>query len=185
MAPHTIMFGRHAEKPADSGLPHGVDHHGQIDGHRLSVHGWIRAGALAVLFDQLTSTRAGLVRPQRVMATRPSKDYASKREHDTARPTAERLGLAVDDQFAHDQVAQAAASLLADPRDTLVVWHHGSIPELMSHLPLSNPSGIPKAWPEDRFDLIWCLTVNEAGQYAFTEVAQDLLAGDRSQEPLH
>ena len=44
MAPRTLMFLRHAEKPADSGPPLGVDQHGQGDPHSLSAKGWTRAG---------------------------------------------------------------------------------------------------------------------------------------------
>ncbi len=180
MAPRTIMFLRHAEKPADHGAPHGVDQHGQPDDHCLSVRGWTRAGALAALMDHLPSAdRPGMVRPARVMATRPTDGYRSKREHDTARPTAERLGLDIDDAYAHDDTAAAAASLLADDRDTLIVWHHGSIPEFIGHLPLAAGVSVPTAWPDDRFDLVWCLTADGHGAYTFSTANQDLIAGDQ------
>lgn len=179
MAPHTIMFLRHAEKPADRGAPHGVDAHGQPDEHCLTVQGWTRAGALAVLFDHLPSpSRPGLVRPARVMATRPDDGNRSKREHDTARPTAQRVGVAIDDAYAHDDLKDAAASVLAGEKDTLVVWHHGAIPEFIAHLPVSNAADVPRAWPEDRYDLVWCLSLGNDGRYVFSQVAQDLIAGD-------
>jgi len=173
------MFLRHAEKPADHGPPLGVDKHGNPDDHALSVDGWTRAGALAALFDNPDALAAReLLRPQRVMATQASDGYRSHRERDTAHPTAARLGLAVDDAFTHDQTAQAAASILADTRDTLIVWHHGSIPAFIAQLPMSPGAAVPPTWPEDRFDLIWVLTDDGSGHYSFAQHNQDLLAGD-------
>lgn len=181
VAPRTLMFIRHGEKPADHGAPLGVDRHGQPDEHSLSVRGWTRAGALAALFDHPPrDDDSVVVRPGRVLATQPSAGYRSKRERDTAEPTAERLGLTVDDRFAHDQLKQAAAALVADDTDALVVWHHGSLPDLLALLPLSQPAAVPSAWPADRFDLIWTLTDDGTGRYDFRQVAQDLLSGDEA-----
>src|SRR5215510_8472931 len=39
-APEIIMFVRHGEEPGEGSRPHGVDHHGEIDEHSLSVKGW-------------------------------------------------------------------------------------------------------------------------------------------------
>jgi hypothetical protein len=179
MAPRTVMFIRHAEKPGDSGLPLGVDQHGQSDPHSLSVQGWTRAGALAALFDHVpTPERPGVARPQRVLATKPTHEYKSKRERDTATPTAARLGIGVEDELSHGDTEEAAASILGDDRDALVVWHHGSIPLLVEQFPLADPTALPKTWPEDRFDLIWCLNRTPNGDYEFSSAAQDLLADD-------
>lgn len=177
MPPTTLMFLRHAEKPGADGQ--GVSRAGEPDPHSLSVRGWTRAGALAPLFDHVPSPdRPGLARPQRVLATKPTHEYRSKREHDTALPTAARLGLPVEDSFSHKDSAAAAEHLMGDDLDALVVWHHGSMPELLSHFPLAQPSDVPHAWPEDRFDLVWVLTRGSDGRYAFSQVAQDLLADD-------
>ncbi len=54
-APEVIMFVRHGEKPGEGSRPHGVNHHGEIDEHSLSVQGWTRAGALAGLFAHAPS----------------------------------------------------------------------------------------------------------------------------------
>jgi broad specificity phosphatase PhoE len=175
----TIMFLRHAEKPGEHGQ--GVDQHGETDPHSLSVRGWTRAGALAALFDHVPApARPGLVRPQRILATKPTHEYRSKRERDTAEPTAARLGVTVDDSFTHHDAQQAAQSLLAGDDAALVVWHHGSLPDLLHHFPIANTAAIPSAWPEDRFDLIWVLTRQADGTYAFVEIDQDLLADDRA-----
>lgn len=174
------MFLRHAEKPGDDGPPLGVDKHGQNDPHSLSVEGWTRAGALAALFDHLPSPdRPALARPTRVIATKPTHDYKSKRERDTATPTAARLAVTIEDEFTHQDAEDAAASILGDDRDALVVWHHGSMPKLLGHFPVTNQHDVPKAWPEERFDIVWCLTQSENGSYEFTEELQDLLADDQ------
>lgn len=181
MAPTTIMFVRHAEKPADSGPPLGVDQHGQHDQHSLSVRGWTRAGALAALFQHVpATTHPGLTRPGHIIATKPTHDYRSKRERDTATPTAGRLGLTIDESFTHHDAEAAAQSILAQDQDVLVVWHHGSMPKLLHHFPLADAAQIPQAWPEDRFDLVWVLSREDNGTYAFSTANQDLLADDES-----
>jgi hypothetical protein len=179
MPPSTIMFLRHAEKPGEAGPPLGVDRHGQNDPHSLSVQGWTRAGALAALFDSVPSKRRpGLARPTRVIATEPTHDYKSKRERDTATPTAHRIHVTIESDFTHKDVAAAAKSILASDGDALVVWHHGSMPELLSHFPIRNSSDVPAQWPEDRFDLIWTLTRGTSDDYTVATVNQDLLADD-------
>jgi hypothetical protein len=88
------------------------------------------------------------------------------------------LGISVEDHFSHGDTEEAAASILGDDRDALVVWHHGSMPQLLGQFPLVDPAALPKAWPEDRFDLIWCLSRSPDGSYEFRAAAQDLLADD-------
>jgi len=117
-----------------------------------------------------------------VLATKPSHEYRSKRERDTAEPTAARLGIEIEDGFTHKDAADAARSILADTRDTMVVWHHGSLPELLSHFPVSNATDIPAQWPEDRFDLVWILTADDNGKFTFSSEPQDLLSDDA---PIH
>lgn len=174
----TLMFIRHAEKPGDHGGPHGVNHHGEPDPHSLSVRGWTRAGALAALFGHAASAADGLVTPQRVVATKASEQAKSRREVDTATPTAKRLAVDLEDQYAHGDEAALAKELESSGHDALVVWHHGNMPELLSHLPITNRAEVPTAWPENRFDLIWVLTRSGDG-FAFTQVNQDLLDGDQ------
>lgn len=178
-ASQTLMFIRHGEKPGEHGGPHGVNHHGEADPHSLSVRGWTRAGALAALFGHATSASGHVVQPQRVIATKASEKAKSRREVDTATPTAKRLALEVDEQYAHGDEAALAAELIAAGQDALVVWHHGNLPELLSHLPITNHGDVPSAWPEERFDLIWVLT-RSGDAFTFTQVDQDLLDGDQS-----
>jgi hypothetical protein len=180
MSPQTIMLCRHGEKPEPKTAPHGVNVHGEHDEHCLSVPGWVRAGGLAGVFaNSPMPNYPGVVRPHRTIATRPNHENKSTREVATIGPTARRLELDVEHSLTHGQEKQVAQSILSDDRDALVVWHHGTLPDLAKHFPLHNPEDVPKAWPEDRFDLIWVLQ-NEGDAYRFSVIPQMLLPGDRS-----
>lgn len=176
--PDSMMFIRHAEKPGEHGAPHGVNPHGEQDPHSLSVRGWTRAGALAALFGQAPhANRAGIVRPARVFATRPNGHAKSRRELDTATPTAQRIGVEVDDRYDHSDSDELVNALLGSGDPALVVWHHGAMRELLDRLPVANRDDIPDEWPDERFDLVWVLSWS-GDAYTFTQVAQDLLDGD-------
>ena len=180
-APEIIMFLRHGEKPGDDGPPHGVNRHGEIDDHCLSVQGWTRAGALAGLFAQAPSaSHAHLTKPERIIATRPTPEARSKREMDTASPTAHRLGLKVIDRHARGNEADLVTEVLGTPEPTLVVWHHGALARLVRQFPVANAPDIPKEWPSERFDLIWVLVLETGPQpvYRFVVVPQMLLGDD-------
>jgi broad specificity phosphatase PhoE len=170
----TIMFIRHAEKPEKA--EKGVTPDGEHDEHSLSVRGWTRAGALAALFAN-TSGRQHLVEPARVIATAPSHSYKSKREHDTALPTAERLNLKIDAIEVPEKYTQLVEELQTSSSPALIVWHHGTIPDFIRSFPLTNASEVPEAWPEDRFDLIWVLSPSGDG-YEWHQAEQQLLQGD-------
>lgn len=180
-APEVLMFVRHGEKPGEGTKPHGVNHHGEHDGHSLSVQGWTRAGALAGLFAHAPSrAHPHIVRPGRVIATRPTEEAKSKRELHTAAPTASRLKLVIDDAHTHGNEAELARELLSEPESVLVVWHHGAMSKILRHLPIVNLEDVPKHWPDERFDLIWVL-VRQPGKelgYRFVSVPQMLLADD-------
>ena len=178
--PEVVMFIRHGEKPGDDGPPHGINHKGESDPHSLSVRGWTRAGALVALFAHAPyPTHPNVVMPARIVATKSTDDYKSKREVDTATPLAQRLSLPVDQTFDHAQAAELSQSILADTRSTLVVWHHGSVTDVIAKFPVTNVTDIPHRWPDDRFDLIWVLTKQPGEtEYHFDVVAQQLLDGD-------
>jgi hypothetical protein len=170
----TLMFIRHAEKPEKA--EKGVTPDGEHDEHSLSVRGWTRAGALAALFAN-ASARRHLVEPARVIATAPSHSYKSKREHDTALPTAERLGLKIEAIEVPADYAPLVKELRNSSDASLIVWHHGTMPAFIRSFPLTNAAEVPTAWPEDRFDLIWVL-VPTGDDYEWHQLDQDLLQGD-------
>ena len=195
------MFVRHAEKPAHKSAPYGVNKHGEPDDHSLSPRGWSRAGALAALFSHAPlQSHGGLTRPTRMFATGPSHQTKSHREIDTANPTAERLDVTLETKFTHGEEPQLAKEILTSAEPTLVVWHHGELPHLLSQFKIINSDGVPSAWPEDRFDLVWVLQrepgAGAAGAgaatatgptgatadeptYRFSVTPQLLLAGDK------
>jgi broad specificity phosphatase PhoE len=181
-APETIMFVRHGEKPGEGTRPHGVDHHGEHDEHSLSVKGWTRAGALAGLFAHAPSkAHPHIVPPGRIFATRPTPEAKSKREMNTATPTAHRLKLTIEDSHTHGNEQDLVKDVLRRPEPALIVWHHGTLADLVRHFPIVNSDEIPKRWPDDRFDLIWVL-VRQPGaepKYHFVAVPQMLLADDQ------
>jgi hypothetical protein len=180
-APEVIMFVRHGEKPGEGTEPHGVNAEGKHDGHSLSVLGWTRAGALAGFFAHAPSAaHPNVVKPERILATRPTPDAKSKREIDTATPTARRLNLEIEDDHTHGNEKNLVAEVLGRPESTLIVWHHGTMSKIVRHFPVVNKKDIPHRWPDDRFDLIWVL-VRQPGDeltYRFVVVPQMLLADD-------
>lgn len=167
-----VMFIRHAEKPEKA--EKGVTPDGEHDEHSLSVRGWTRAGALAALF---ANTRLPLAQPSRVIATAPSHSYKSKREHDTALPTADRLSVTIDAREVPENYASLIEEIRSSSQPTLIVWHHGSIPAFVRSFPLTNADRVPATWPEDRFDLIWVLSP-VGDRYQWQEIGQGLLDGD-------
>jgi broad specificity phosphatase PhoE len=181
-APEVIMFVRHGEKPGEGSPPHGVNYHGEIDEHSLTVLGWTRAGALAGLFAHAPfKSHPHVVRPGRVFATRPTHEAKSKREMHTATPTAKRLKIDIVDSHTHGNEEDLVKEVLGRPESALIVWHHGTMSKLVNHFPIVNIDEVPKHWPDERFDLIWVL-VRQPGaepKYRFVVVPQMLLADDK------
>src|SRR5437764_2263699 len=88
-----IMIIRHAEKPAGSHAPLGIDADGNPDPHSLTVGGWTRAGSLVALIAHGTgTTRQGLARPTVVYAAG-GTGGEGQRPRETVTPLAARLGL--------------------------------------------------------------------------------------------
>lgn len=178
--PEVILLSRHAEKPDPDHGSIGVDRLGRTNAHSLSVRGWQRAGALAALLAHAPqSAHDAVVRPARVIATKPTKHARSTREVDTAAPVADRLGLRLVDDHAHGEIPALVAEVLSDPSPALVVWHHGEIPQVALALG-ADPDQVPHTWPDHRYDLLWVLTRTDAhaAHYDLDVVPQRLLAGD-------
>jgi hypothetical protein len=168
-----IMIVRHAEKPADD--RHGVRPNGEHDRHSLSVAGWTRAGALVALFaPQRGEPTAGLARPAAIHASGHGGG-GSRRPVQTVTPLADRLGLDVHHHLLIGQEAELAGELTAHRGPALVAWHHEAIPALVRAI---GPAECPKAWPDDRYDVVWTLTA-DGSRWRFAQVPQLLLAGDR------
>jgi hypothetical protein len=189
--PNAIYIIRHGERPDEPSAKraashHGVDFHGFANEHSLLPRGWQRSGALAALFDPSQGPlRSGL----RVPGTLISPSYgdsaktARHRTHQTIRGLSERLGIPIATDFAKGHEQRLAAALATSgPGAVLICWDHEHIPALASALPLVHGTVIPKAWPDDRFDVIWTFTLaageQGSGRYDFAQVPQLLLSGD-------
>lgn len=177
----TIMIIRHAEKPY--GDHQGVTPKGHDDKDSLIVAGWQRAGALASLFDARPPlSEAVLPVPAALYASDPEKQADgdgshSKRPLQTVTPLADKLGLSVNLSFVKGEEKQLAAALAKLSGAVLVAWQHQDIPAIAAAL--APNTHFPTQWPDDRFDVVWVFRRSAPDAlFAFTQVCQNLLAGD-------
>ncbi|AJX31047.1 hypothetical protein [Burkholderia oklahomensis] len=179
---HKIMIVRHAEKPASDDAPYGVNAKGEQDVEALTVFGWQRAGALAVLFAPSRGPlqSAGLATPDCLFAAAVAKHAKSERPIDTITPLAHKLGLAICDTYTKGQEKELAEAAVASKGSVLIAWQHEDIPAIADAIPLGKDT-VPQKWPDDRFDLVWVFDLDAAsGKYRFNQVPQLLLKGDRN-----
>jgi len=191
--PDTIYIIRHGEKPADPppgagqaaapAAPFGVDFQGNQNPHSLLPRGWQRSGGLAVLFDPaLGSPQAGLKTPAALLSPSygdPAKT-AVHRTYQTIQGLSDRLGLAIVSAFAEGSEPQLAAGVVSTYYGVvLICWEHDHLPAIATALPTVPGTVIPRAWPGDRFDVIWAFTlVPGTAHYVFGQIPQQLLSGD-------
>ncbi len=101
----------------------------------------------------------------------------SNRPVQTVTPLAAALHLPIDDSFKNADYAGLAAALLSGKyagKVVLVVWHHGSIPQLATALGATPPYS---PWPEQQYDRIWRIDYN-AGKVTLQDLPYALLPGD-------
>jgi hypothetical protein len=180
-----IMLIRHAEKPPDDPPPHGITAKGNHDKESLTVVGWQRAGALAVLFAPSVGPfqSVAIATPRTIYAMMVAKHSPSERPQETVSALIAKLGGSVtaNFDFAKGQEKEVAASALACNGVVLICWEHHNIPLIAKRFPISpnNPSPVPAEWPDDRYDVIWVFDLDTtASGYCFAQVPQLLLAGD-------
>lgn len=182
-----VMIIRHAEKPDDNPPPHGVDPDGDHDSEALSVRGWQRAGALAVLFAPSAGPlqNAALATPRFVFASKLDKDNGSERPQQTVSALIDKLGKAavrVNFEFGIGAEHELAARAMACDGPVLIAWAHGEIPDIVKGLSLSKKAAamVPDEWPDARFDLVWVFDLDPTSQdYRFSQQPQLLLSGDK------
>jgi hypothetical protein len=178
-----IMVIRHAEKPADTPPPHGVNTDGDHDKESLIVQGWQRAGALAPYFaptrGPLQYTQ--LAKPQVLFASGLSESK-SERPVETITPLAQKAGLTIDDTYSKGDESEVANAAMGQKVPVLICWQHQDIPAIANAILKNSPDKAPQSWPDDRFDLVWVFTLQN-GTYTFQQVPQMLLAGD-SPDPI-
>lgn len=179
----TIQIIRHAEKPADTPPPQGVDVNGNADPESLIPQGWQRAGGLATLFAPSRGPVApGLATPQTIFAAGVGKHSHSERPEETITPLADKLGLTIDSSFLKGDETSMVNAALAQTGIVLICWQHEDIPGIANQI-VGNSTTVPQTWPGDRFDIVWVFTPNGSGGFTFSQVPQLLLAGD-SADPI-
>jgi hypothetical protein len=182
--PTKIMFIRHAEKPHDDPPPHGVTLHGTHDKKALSVRGWMRAGALAVLFAPTDGKfqNPSLATPDIIYAMGIGADSESSRPQQTVTGLLEKLNAPPNFSFLKQHEKEMIASVLEQNGVVLICWEHERMAHAARHIPLSqnNRSPVPDEWDAKRYDLVWIFNWDEqGGGYLFSQAAQMALAGDR------
>ncbi|MDN0075074.1 hypothetical protein QU481_09225 [Crenobacter sp. SG2303] len=176
-----IMIIRHAEKPTTNNSdPYGVNDNGETDGEGLTVQGWQRAGALAVLFAPSHGSlqNAELATPGVLFAAAVAKHSKSERPEDTITPLSQKLATQIDSRYTKGQEAAVAEAAVASDGVVLICWQHQDIPTIANAI-LDNQSTVPQKWPGERFDLVWVFDLDQnSGAYRFCQVPQQLLKGD-------
>jgi broad specificity phosphatase PhoE len=167
-----IFIIRHGEKPADTGFPHGVNHHGEKDSDSLSVRGWQRAGGLAQLF-------VNEMKPDHLFAPKSGKSSAhSKRSAQVITPLAEKLGIEVNTEFNKGEEKDLAHHVKGLEGTVLIAWEHANVHLIANHI----CKGAPQEWPGDRYDLIYVFDYSdETKSFEFHMAYQMLLDGDKDQ----
>ncbi len=163
-----IFLIRHAEKPEGKDI--GVLPTGEKDDKSLSVRGWQRAGALVPHFA------SGQFVPQALFASHSS----SLRPRFTLLPLAGKLGIEINLNFGKGEEEQLVAAAKASAGMVLISWQHELIVTIANAI-LGDNHTAPQRWPSDCFDMTWVFDLDkDSRHYRFGQVAQLLLAGDRS-----
>ena len=178
-----VILIRHAEKPVEHG-PQGFTHEGKPDPHSLTAAGWQRSGALIRYFNPQAGEAppSGLPLPDHVMAVHydPAKDSDTRRPKQTVHELARSLGVKLDDRFAKGQEKALAEDIRGLSGCVLVCWAHELIPAILEAMGVAR--AVIPPWPEDRFDLVWILTLQE-DRWTFRQQAQMLMPGDSAVLP--
>ena len=175
-----IMLMRHAEKPAKDGAPYGVTVEGERNKESLEPRGWQRAGALANLFAPTNGRvqKSAIAKPQFLYASKPLQRKGSRRPMETITPLAEKLAVGINWHYERSDVEGVLSEVFSCRGVVLMCWQREYIPEIAARI-LGTEKGVPKLWPEDRFDLIWVFDLDRrSDRYRFRQVPQRLLMGD-------
>lgn len=169
-----IMVIRHAEKPNE--VDGGVSPTGLRDKAALSVRGWQRAGALATLFSPPpdVTLHPALRTPRFLFASLAS----SQRPLQTLVPLSEKLEVPITGGQ-RGQEEELVRQVMACDGPVLISWQREQIPDLAKLLLTGSPdeANRPASWPIHRFDVTWIFDL-QSGVYRFSQLPQQLLAGD-------
>jgi len=120
------MIVRHAEKPADSGAPYGVDINGNQDPESLIPQGWQKAGALAAFFDPVDEMlqNPGPAIPQHLYASGIGKHSNSLRPQETITPLSEKLGIKINNKYKKGDEADMIKDAMGCDGIVLIAWEY-------------------------------------------------------------
>jgi hypothetical protein len=182
-----IFIIRHGEKPSNTPPPYGVDITGVHNGHSLLALGWQRAGALATLFAPSAGHPCkGLEKPAQLISPQYSTSIPTHRTYQTIYPLSQLIGVTIENPYPEGQESTLGETVAAATSGvTLICWEHHALPKIAESIgPVAGGTKIPKTWPGNRFDVVWCF-VREASTsaYVFSQVPQMLLDGD-SKSPI-
>ncbi len=183
-----LMLIRHAEKPTAPDSPGVVTSYGLLESgehsvYGLTVRGWQRAGALAMLFgpEGAGFRPESLVTPQIIFASGIGPHSRTLRMQQTIAPLREKLGTAASINFEYkkgEEEAMVEAALHSAAFNVLICWSHEGIPLIAAKI-LGEANQAPQAWPEERYDLVWVFDRSPgARNWTFHQVPQMLLSGD-------
>jgi broad specificity phosphatase PhoE len=145
-----ILIIRHAEKTDD--------------GRGLSSLGVARAKAYADYFKNFTIDGRAL-KLDAIFASKDGRN--SHRPLLTAEPTAEALGLKVNDRYKNNHFNELVDEIKSKPRgeNILIVWHHGNMVGLLRALGADPKTLFPKGrWPGHVYDWLIELRYDENGR---------------------
>ena len=102
------------------------------------------------------------------------------RPYQTVLGLSRRLGMPIQSpDLLGQERAFADAVLSSGAQVVLVCYEHHRIPALVAGFPTVAGTAIPSVWPDDRYDVIWTLTLDPVvGRYVFGQVPQQLLDSD-------
>ena len=175
-----IMIIRHGEKPGVPIAADGIDSDGNDDSKSLTAAGWQRAHALVDLFHPPggTAVRPGLAVPDHLFAAANTSGDRSKRPIETITPLAESFDpvKTIDEAIDATDISSIAKAAKSAGGVALVSWKHENILDIAQSL--APDAALPKKWPGNRFDVVWVLDLNAAGDYVFSQVAEMVLPTD-------
>ena len=187
-----IMIIRHGEKPLvpdelGQTMPYGILECGEHSEYGLTVRGWQRAGALAILFapEGARFRPEHLATPTAIFASAIGPHSWSRRMQLTIAPLREKLGsaVAVDTSFPKGEEDRMVEAALKCAGSVLICWAHEALPHIAAKI-LGYTQAVPSIWPENRYDLVWVFDQRHSPTgWAFQQVPQLLLSGD-STEPI-
>ncbi|MEP6646110.1 MAG: hypothetical protein ABJC12_03405 [Saprospiraceae bacterium] len=173
-----IMVIRHAEKPTVSEI--GVNFEGKLSTESLIVKGWLRAGAIIPFFNPAESIlqTSEISVPDVIYACAAETTVESMRSIETVTPLSQRLNLLVNKDFGKKEVKEMISHVMLQSGTILICWKHEDIPLIANQI-LANLEA-PQSWPAERFDIVWIFDLDlSTGQYAFSQLPQNLLPGDQ------